>query len=68
VEAVAPVEDPALRRELWDILQICLADQRSAWDMQADGTYLQRRPGAAASRIARDGSHKALMARTRRRA
>jgi polyphosphate kinase len=67
VEAVTPVEDPALRRELWDILQIHMGDQRSAWDMQADGTYVQRQPAAGASRVAREGSHRALMARARRR-
>jgi polyphosphate kinase len=43
VEVLAPVEDPALREELHSILEIQLDDQRSAWDMQPDGTYIQRR-------------------------
>ena len=44
VEILAPVEDPLLRRELRSMLDIQLGDQRSAWEMQPDGTYRQRRP------------------------
>jgi polyphosphate kinase len=44
VEVHAPVEDPELRQELRLILDVQLADQRSAWDMQSDGTYIQRVP------------------------
>lgn len=44
VEVQAPVEDPEMRQELRLILDAQLADQRSAWDMQSDGTYIQRRP------------------------
>ena len=44
VEVHAPVEDPELRQELRLILDVQLADPRSAWDMQPDGSYLQRRP------------------------
>jgi polyphosphate kinase len=43
VEVLAPVEDPALRQELGVILDIQMNDQRSAWEMTADGEYLQRR-------------------------
>jgi polyphosphate kinase len=64
VEAVAPVEPPALRQELWTILQVHLADQRSAWDMQTDGTYVQRRPKGRGTEA---GSHTQLMERARRR-
>ncbi len=42
VEALAPVEDAALRAELRQALDIQLADRRSAWDMAADGSYTQR--------------------------
>ena len=45
VEVVVPVEDPALREDLRIMLQTQMADRRSAWDMQPDGSYLQRRPG-----------------------
>ncbi len=42
VEVLAPVEDKDLRQDLRLILDVQLADQRSAWDMCADGTYLKR--------------------------
>lgn len=45
VELVAPVEDPQLRGELRNILDIQLADKRNVWEMQSDGSYLRRQPG-----------------------
>jgi polyphosphate kinase len=68
VEVVAPAVDPAIRQELWDILGIYLADQRSAWDMQPDGRYVQRQPGESPSGSAAEGSQQALMQRARREA
>ena len=44
VEVVAPVEEPELRQELRLMLDVQLGDRRSAWDMQPDGSYVQRRP------------------------
>jgi polyphosphate kinase len=44
VEVVVPVEDPVLRQDLRAFLDIQWNDRRSAWEMQADGNYLQRRP------------------------
>jgi polyphosphate kinase len=44
VEVVVPVEDPLLRQDLRAFLDIQWNDRRSAWEMQADGSYLQRRP------------------------
>lgn len=44
VEAVTPVEDPACAKELKEILNILLADNRQAWDLQPDGSYIQRQP------------------------
>ncbi len=44
VEAVTPVEDPDLMKDLQEILGIMLSDNRQAWDLQADGTYVQRSP------------------------
>ena len=43
VEIVVPVEAPALRSELRNVLDLHLADERSAWDMKPDGSYVQRR-------------------------
>ncbi|MBD2353531.1 polyphosphate kinase 1 [Tolypothrix sp. FACHB-123] len=44
VEAVTPVEDPKISQTLQDILEIMLADNRQAWELQTDGTYIQRHP------------------------
>jgi polyphosphate kinase len=44
VETVAPVEESTLKAEVAEILNAQLKDSRSAWDMQPDGTYVQRRP------------------------
>lgn len=45
VEVVTPIDAPELQRELQQILDVQLNDRRSAWDMQPDGTYIQRVPG-----------------------
>jgi polyphosphate kinase len=44
VEAITPVEDSAIVKELEEILGIMLSDNRQAWELQPDGTYIQRRP------------------------
>jgi polyphosphate kinase len=46
VEAVAPVDDPVLREQLRFILEVMLHDNRSGWEMNADGSYDQRTPGS----------------------
>jgi polyphosphate kinase len=46
VEAVAPIEDQRLHSRCLGILETCLADNRQAWDLTADGTYVQRTPPA----------------------
>jgi polyphosphate kinase len=46
VEAIVPIEDPTLSKDLQEILGIMLADNRHAWDLHADGRYLQRRPAS----------------------
>ena len=45
VEAVTPVDEPALQQRLHSLLRICLADNRQAWELKADGSYVQRSPG-----------------------
>ena len=44
VEAVVPVETPALQERLRSLLAACLEDNRQAWDLGADGRWIQRRP------------------------
>ena len=64
VEAVTPIENALLREEIWGILQIHLYDQRSAWDMQSDGSYLQRKPEGKHDSPHRIGSQNYLMNKT----
>ncbi|HKM57081.1 MAG TPA: polyphosphate kinase 1 [Isosphaeraceae bacterium] len=68
VEAVAPVESRALKERLWEILELNLHDQRQAWDMRPDGTYVQRTPVPDATEEARNGAQATLMTRTLSRA
>lgn len=42
VEALVPIEDPEIARDLHEILGIMLADNRQAWELQSNGSYLQR--------------------------
>jgi polyphosphate kinase len=44
VEAVTPIRDPDIAKELEEILGIMLSDNRKAWDLQSDGQYIQRHP------------------------
>ncbi len=44
VEVLTPVDPASLRRELNAIFETQLNDRRNAWEMRADGTYVQRRP------------------------
>ncbi|MEH2418482.1 polyphosphate kinase 1 [Nostoc sp.] len=44
VEVITPVKDPDIAKDLQEIMGIMLADNRQAWELQADGSYIQRRP------------------------
>jgi polyphosphate kinase len=44
VEAVAPIEDPQLRQQLERLIDSYLDDNCTAWDMQSDGSFVQRMP------------------------
>lgn len=48
IEAVVPVEDPEILKDLQEILAVMLADNRQAWDLQPDGHYIQRQPADGA--------------------
>ena len=41
VEVITPVDDRALQARLRSLLDTCLDDNRQAWALHADGTYLQ---------------------------
>jgi polyphosphate kinase len=63
VEAVVPIERPALRERLWEVVQVMQNDQRQAWDMRSDGSYVQRKP----SDPSQLGTHQTLMNLTKQR-
>jgi polyphosphate kinase len=44
IEAVTPIESPADRQALRDLLLFMLEDNRQAWDLRSDGSYEQRQP------------------------
>ncbi len=50
VEVVTPVENPTFKERLQSVLEVCLADNRQAWDLQPDGGYIQRDPGEQGER------------------
>jgi len=64
VEILCPVTAPELTRELRQIFDTYDADRRSAWDMQPDGSYLQRHPEEGESA---EGTHQMLIAQALKR-
>ncbi len=44
VEAITPIDDPAIAKDLQEILGILMSDNRQAWELQSDGSYIQRKP------------------------
>ncbi len=64
VEVMIPVAKPELQREIRNLLQVQLEDQRSAWEMQPDGSYIQRTPSKGKKSR---GAHQALIEHAERR-
>jgi polyphosphate kinase len=44
VELAVPVEDPALRAQVLETVELCLADNHNAWDLDSDGVWTRRQP------------------------
>jgi polyphosphate kinase len=44
IEAVSPIEDPAHRQNLRDLMLVMWQDNRQAWELEAGGAYRQRTP------------------------
>ena len=44
IEVVVPIEQEELQGRLVRTLSFCLEDNRQAWDLHADGRYVQRHP------------------------
>ncbi len=70
VEVLAPVEEPALREELRMSLDAQLGDKRGAWEMQPDGSYIQRNPegtNRSAQQLLADAAEKSMNAALKHR-
>jgi polyphosphate kinase len=65
VEVITPIKDQEIAKDLQEILGIMLADNRHAWDLQADGSYIQRCPG---ENCPETNSQKTIMSMTLRSA
>src|SRR6185436_13044218 len=46
IECVLPIQNPAHRQTIRTLLELMWSDNRQAWDLQPDGTYLQRSPSS----------------------
>jgi polyphosphate kinase len=45
VELIAPLEEKSMHTRLRALLELCLADNRQAWELSAEGKYTRRQPG-----------------------
>jgi polyphosphate kinase len=54
VELVSPVEDPAIRADLMDVLDRSLADNTNAWVLGADGGWTRRSPDGEPRSVQRE--------------
>ncbi|MGI2908930.1 RNA degradosome polyphosphate kinase, partial [Hassallia sp. VBCCA 56010] len=45
VEVITPVQEADIAKDLQEVLGIMMADNRQAWELQPDGSYIQRHPG-----------------------
>ena len=61
IEVVTPVFAEGPKQRLWEILDICLRDQRQAWILGSDGKYVQLHPREESSGPEGVGTHQALM-------
>ncbi|GAW65235.1 polyphosphate kinase [Geoanaerobacter pelophilus] len=64
VEILCPVTAPELTAELRAVFDCYDADHRSAWEMQPDGSYVQRKPAEGESG---EGTHQMLIAQAQKR-
>jgi polyphosphate kinase len=59
VELVVPIGDDGVRAELLDVLDRSLADDVSAWELNADGAWGRRRRGDPARSVQRELTERA---------
>lgn len=67
IEVVTPILAPAAKQKLWEVLDICLRDQRQAWMLDADGRYTQLHPQGDGNGPETVGTHQTLMQLARER-
>ncbi|MEO1374397.1 MAG: polyphosphate kinase 1 [Cyanobacteria bacterium J06635_10] len=58
LEVITPIQDSDIAKDIQEILGIMLADNRQAWELQPDGSYIQRKPHEDSPEA---GSQKTLM-------
>ncbi len=63
IEAVAPIDDPAHRLALRELLDLMWQDNRQAWELASDGIYHQRHPAPGEPER---GTHRLLIERVSR--
>ncbi len=61
IEVVTPIFAAGPKQRLWEILDICLRDQREAWVLEPDGKYEQLRPASGSVGPEANGTHQTLM-------
>jgi polyphosphate kinase len=67
VEVVTPILDTEAKARLWEVLDICLRDQRQAWVLGEYGEYSQLHPSGSGEGPEVRGTHATLMELARRR-
>jgi polyphosphate kinase len=61
IEVVTPILAAGPKQRLWEILDVCLRDQREAWVLEPDGAYEQLRPASGSTGPEANGTHQTLM-------
>jgi polyphosphate kinase len=61
VELITPIFDFKLKEKLWEFLEILLKDNRQAWYLNSNGTYIQKVPAEGEEER---GTHAQLMMKT----
>jgi polyphosphate kinase len=58
VETLVRIDPPPLKSRLFEFLNMLMQDSREGWDLEEDGSYVQRRPTGDSDN---DGTHERLM-------
>jgi len=61
IEVITPILAPGPKAKLWEILDICLRDQRQAWTLGPDGAYSQLQPKGESDDQETIGTQQTLM-------